>query len=186
MARMESANGPAFFRACAAGAVERLRALTAQDDRLVRERTPEGSTCLHLAVRHPDAVRLLIERGADPNARDAGDNASPLHFAAAAGVLESVRLLLEAGADVHGEGDLHDGGVLTAAGARQPGHLPPEDFAKEMAALARSVRKSAPMFAVRDVRATVRWYESIGFTVADRHENDGELVFAPCRWARAS
>jgi hypothetical protein len=51
-------------------------------------------------------------------------------------------------------------------------------FSKAMAALAASVRKSSPMFSVPDMRATVGWYESIGFTVADRYEESGELVFA--------
>jgi catechol 2,3-dioxygenase-like lactoylglutathione lyase family enzyme len=52
------------------------------------------------------------------------------------------------------------------------------ELAKAMAELAGSVRKSAPMFSVPDMRATVRWYESIGFTVADRYEEGEELVFA--------
>jgi hypothetical protein len=28
------------------------------------------------------------------------------------------------------------------------------------------------------MRATLAWYESIGFTVEDRHDEDGEVVFA--------
>jgi len=285
-----------FFRACAAGDADALRELLKNDASLVRERTAEGSTGLHLAVGHPDAVRLLIEHGGDPNVRDVGDNASPLHFAAANGYLESVRILLDAGADVHGTGDLHKGDVigwaahegneavinlllergarhhifsavalgdldlverlvgenpecllrrrsrfengqtplhaafappdglagkpnyamlellielgadlegkddkgrtplsvamlrgdreamrlLKAAGAEEP--QPPDGneatFPKEMAATARSVKKTVPMFSVRDMRATVRWYESIGFTVDDRYEDCGELLFA--------
>lgn len=102
----------AFFQACEAGDVGALRELLQQDSGLVRERSSEGSTGLHQAARHPDAVRLLIEHGADPNARDMGDNASPLHFAAAFGSLESTRILLDAGADVHGTGDVHKGGVI--------------------------------------------------------------------------
>jgi ankyrin repeat protein len=85
-----------FFRASAAGDAGRLRDLLTDDAGLVRERTPEGSTGLHLAAGYPDAVRLLIEHGADPNARDLGDNASPLHFAAASGNLDSVRTLTPA------------------------------------------------------------------------------------------
>jgi len=66
-----------------------------------------GTTGLHAAVNHPEAVRLLLGRGADPNARDEGDNALPLHFAAGGGPLESVRALLDAGSDAKGVGDLH-------------------------------------------------------------------------------
>jgi ankyrin repeat protein len=286
-----------FLRACAAGDLERLDALLADDPGLVRERTLDGTTGLHLAVRHADAVRLLLERGADPNARDQGDNAAPLHVAAANGHLESVRALLDAGADVHGRGDLHDGDVigwasrrgneavidlllergarhhifsamalgdldlvrgvvaeqpgalarrrsrfengqtalhaafappdglgwlagepdypmlallielgadleaeddkgrtplllamlrgdreamrlLAAAGARVPASEQPGEERVEIARAAASVAKSTPMFSVPDMRATVRWYESIGFAVVDRYEEHGELTFA--------
>ena len=78
-----------------------------------------GRTGLHLAMRHPEAVQLLLSHGADPNARENGDNVTPLHLAAAHGLLESVRILLDAGADVHGRGDLHEGDVIGwAAGSR--------------------------------------------------------------------
>jgi ankyrin repeat protein/catechol 2,3-dioxygenase-like lactoylglutathione lyase family enzyme len=97
----------AFFAACAAGDGVALRALLAEDAGLVRERDAAGSTGLHLAARHADAVRLLLAHGADVNARDAGDNAHALHFAAGRGALDAVRVLLEAGADVHGTGDVH-------------------------------------------------------------------------------
>ena len=95
-----------FFAACAGGDASALRDLLRRDPGLARERN-HGATGLHLAVRHADAVRLLLEHGADPNARDVGDNALPLHFAAGGGPLESVRALLDAGSDVHGFGDLH-------------------------------------------------------------------------------
>ena len=111
-------NVAGFTRACAAGDLNTLRDLLQKDPALSRERVAGGTTGLHVAVRHPEAVRLLIEDGADPNARDVGDNATPLHFAAGAGILESVRILLAAGADVHGSGDLHNGEVIGWA-ARQ-------------------------------------------------------------------
>jgi ankyrin repeat protein len=101
-----------FIRACTAGDVETLADLLTKEPGLARERVSSGSTGLHLAVRHPDAVGLLLHYGADPNIRNDGDNASPLHLAAAHGNVESVRLLLDAGADVHGAGDLHDGNVI--------------------------------------------------------------------------
>lgn len=102
----------AFFDACRAGDVEALKRLVPRQPSLVHERSAEGSTGLHLAVSHEDAVRFLLERGADPNARDAGDNASALHLAAGIGASGSVRALLDAGGDVHGEGDLHRSGVI--------------------------------------------------------------------------
>ncbi|HEX4964696.1 MAG TPA: ankyrin repeat domain-containing protein [Thermoanaerobaculia bacterium] len=101
-----------FFAACQAGAVPTLKALLAAEPQLVRERDPAGSTGLHLAVAHPDCVRLLLVHGADPNARDRGDNAYALHFAAAGGYLESVRALLDADGDVHGLGDVHQADVI--------------------------------------------------------------------------
>ncbi|MDQ3997434.1 MAG: ankyrin repeat domain-containing protein [Gemmatimonadota bacterium] len=97
----------AFFAACSAGDVAVLRDLLRRESGLVRERDRDGATGLHRAVRHPGAVRLLLEHGADPNVRDVGDNALPLHFAAGSGPLDSVRALLDAGSDVHGLGDLH-------------------------------------------------------------------------------
>jgi ankyrin repeat protein len=101
-----------FMRACSTGDLDAIGDLLTKDPGLARARLANGTTGLHAAVRHPAAVRLLIEHGADPNVRDLGDNATPLHFAAASGAIESVRALLGAGADVHGDGDLHDGGVI--------------------------------------------------------------------------
>jgi ankyrin repeat protein len=95
-----------FFAACAAGDLARIRELLAQQPGFVHERH-DGSTALHAAIAHPDALRLLIEHGADPNARDDGDNALALHFAVGGAPIESVRVLLDGGSDVHGAGDLH-------------------------------------------------------------------------------
>src|SRR5688572_23631378 len=278
-----------FMRACATGDLDTLRGLLQKEPGLARERLAGGTTGLHVAVRHPAAVRLLLEHGANPDARDLGDNATPLHFAAAHGAPDTVRLLLDAGADVHGTGDVHNGDVigwaaregneavidlllergarhhifsamalrdrdlvqklveedpdcllrrrsrfenghtslhaafaspdglgflagrpdhamlellielgadveatddkartplavamlrgdheairmLRAAGAKEPPTTAQADSREEMIAAATSVKKITPMFAVRDMRATVRWYESIGFSLQDEYE----------------
>ena len=72
------------------------------------------ATALHLAAfrNQHEAVHLLIERGADLDAREFPDNAAPLHFAAMYGDLDMIRLLVEAGADVDGRGDDPGVGIL--------------------------------------------------------------------------
>jgi catechol 2,3-dioxygenase-like lactoylglutathione lyase family enzyme len=76
----------------------------------------------------------LLDHGADPNAREAGDNTYPLHWAAASRHIEIVRLLLDAGGDVHGLGDLHELDVIGwATFFHAPGGVPGES--PEVAAL---------------------------------------------------
>ena len=69
----------------------------------------EGWTGLHSAAQSGDvdAIHSLLAGGADPNVRELGDNTSPLHWAAAGRHVACARALLDAGADVHGLGDLH-------------------------------------------------------------------------------
>ena len=108
-----------FFHACAAGDVQAIGARLDAEPTLASARGDGKRTALHAAYRHPDALRVLLAHGADPNAREGGDNVTALHLAAADGLLESVRVLLDAGADVHGKGDLHEGDVIGwAAGSR--------------------------------------------------------------------
>jgi len=73
-----------------------------------------GRTALHMAAwRNRQAcVRLLLERGANVHIRDYGDNAYALHFAAESSDFETIRMLVEAGSDVVGDGDDHQLGVL--------------------------------------------------------------------------
>jgi ankyrin repeat protein len=74
----------------------------------------QRQTALHKAAwRNQRAcVELLLERGANVRIRDTGDNACALHFAAEAADLGIVRMLVDAGADVIGDGDDHRLGVL--------------------------------------------------------------------------
>ena len=58
--------------------------------------------------RYEAMVRLLLDRGADPNVRCEGDSATPLHFAAEKEAVDMIRLLVEHGADPIGEGDYHE------------------------------------------------------------------------------
>jgi len=68
-------------------------------------RDQRGWTPLYYAsgghfFKDDSVLRLLLERGADVNARADGDGFTPLHRASADGAPEVVRLLLEHGADV--------------------------------------------------------------------------------------
>lgn len=293
---------------CTRGDVATLRDCLSADPGLVSTRDEGGRTGLHLAVRHPEAAHFLLSHGADPNARENGDNVTPLHLAAAHGLLESVRILLDAGADVHGRGDLHEGDVigwaagtrnqpvidlllergarhhvfsamalgdpdlvrrvvaddpaalrrrrsrfengqtpvhaafapadgigflcgkpdhdllallielgadvdaaddrgrtpltiamlrgdhvatrmLVAAGAavdRADADAEVNDIAPQLSTLSDSVSRAEPMFTVRDVPGTVRWYQALGFTCTDAYEDDGAVTFARLVFGRCS
>jgi len=114
----QSKNVALYFEACAKGDVEGLRVFLVNDPSLVRASNPEahhrGWTGLHAAAKggHVNAVQLLLEHGADPNAREAGDNTYALHWAAAGAHLETMRALLDRGGDVHGVGDVHEVDVI--------------------------------------------------------------------------
>lgn len=97
-----------LFDAARRGDVERLAALLDEHpDKLHARARPYEWTLLHLAARHPTAVDLLLKRGLDVNVREKGDNTYAMHWAAAAGELEAVRRLADAGGDVIGRGDDH-------------------------------------------------------------------------------
>ena len=104
-----------LLRAAEQGRAERVAQVLDAHPDIVNERAELSGhagkrSALHFAMIgiHEDVVVVLLARGADPNLRDNGDEAMPLHFAAEKGQLGVVRKLIEHGADPIGDGDLHE------------------------------------------------------------------------------
>jgi len=139
-----------FAEACAVGDEARALALLDADPSLLDRRSDDGFPPLGFAIffRHPSLARTLIERGADVHA--AAENAqrvAPVHAAASVGDVETMRLLLDRGADPNarqqlgftplhaaaGNGDLEMGKLLVARGADRHART---DDGKDAAAIA--------------------------------------------------
>jgi ankyrin repeat protein len=91
-----------FTEACAVGDEARALALLDRDPSLLERRSADGFPPLGYAIffRHPSLARALIERGADVNAvAENAQRVAPVHAAASVGDAETMRLLLDRGAD---------------------------------------------------------------------------------------
>jgi len=100
-----------LFDAARRGDVDRLvTLLDAHPDKLRAGEKPYEWTLLHAAAHTGQlaVVNELLRRGLDVNAREKGDNTYAMHWAGAAGHLDVVRRLADAGGDVVGHGDDHE------------------------------------------------------------------------------
>jgi ankyrin repeat protein len=72
----------------------------------VDARDAAGRTALMVAAGflHPHIAKLLLAKGADPNAQDGVWGNMPAHYAACSGDIETMRLLLAAGVDINSAG----------------------------------------------------------------------------------
>jgi uncharacterized protein len=90
------------FEAAALGRTERVRELLDGDPALATAFAPDGFHPLGLATffRHPETAALLVERGAEVNAPSRNSFAvTALHSACASRQTDTVRMLLDRGAD---------------------------------------------------------------------------------------
>jgi ankyrin repeat protein len=91
-----------FLEACGVGDTAEIAKQLKRDPRLATAWTPWGWSALHLAAFSgvPEAVRLVVERGGEVNARARTRfKNTPLQAALLAGQLATAKLLLERGAD---------------------------------------------------------------------------------------
>ena len=98
---IKSPDGIGFFDAAAVGNLPAVRNLLSMDLAAVDDRGPDGSTALHLAARfgQMEVARLLLGRGADPNAISLNDErVTPLYSAVVAKHRDTASLLLALGA----------------------------------------------------------------------------------------
>jgi ankyrin repeat protein len=92
-----TAPEPAWMRVALFGRVDELQSLL--DAGLdANSRTPRGTTILMMAAHDPTKVRLLLARGADPKAVSDARHTALMVAANYRGSIESMRLLLDAGA----------------------------------------------------------------------------------------
>ncbi|MGZ4131615.1 MAG: ankyrin repeat domain-containing protein [Actinomycetota bacterium] len=90
------------FEAASFGELDRLTALLEADPALATAVSGDGFTALHFAAffAQPGAARLLLARGAAPDAHGSGwMTGTALHSAATSGSVDVAGMLLEAGAD---------------------------------------------------------------------------------------
>lgn len=95
-----------IYEASAVGDAARIREIAAADRTVIDAHASDGFTALGLAAffKRPEAVRALLELGADPHLASRPAGFTPLHSAVAddAGGIDAkdiVRMLLRAGAD---------------------------------------------------------------------------------------
>ena len=106
----ENDNGPdsdfSFYDACVNGKMDILQNAMETNPQWVHKATADGEHCLHLAAiqGQPEVTAYMLKQGADPNVRTtfaAGLRMHPLSWNVYAGHYESVKVLLDGGADIN-------------------------------------------------------------------------------------
>jgi uncharacterized protein len=148
-----------FSEACALGDTGRVRTMLGKRPSLLDEKSADGFPPLGLAIffRQPALAKVLIELCADVNAvSDNAQRVAPLHAAAAVSDRDTMKLLLERGADPN---------------ARQQ-----MDFTALHGAASRGDVEMAKMLLAHGADAAAR--TSDGMTVADFALKFGQPAFA--------
>ena len=106
----EEENSEYFF-ACSGGELSTIQRLLQEDPSIVHSTTKDGEHCLHLCAigGNAEIVKLLLEKGADPNIRtkwEQGLRMHPLSWSTYYGRYDIIELVLKHGAKVNADFDL--------------------------------------------------------------------------------
>ena len=106
----ENGNAPdsdfSFYDACVNGKMDILHSAMETNPLWVNKATADGEHCLHLAAiqGQPEVTAYMLKLGADPNVRTtfaAGLRMHPLSWNVYAGHYETVKVLLDGGANIN-------------------------------------------------------------------------------------
>ena len=146
---------------------------------------PEGETVLMTAARsgRPEAVRVLLERGADPNASERWRHQTALMWAAVENNLDAAAALVAHGADIHATST---GGFSPLLFAVRAGHV---DMVRMLLAAGAGPQETLPDGTSALVLATKNAHYELGALLleagADPNADDqGWTALHELKWTR--
>ena len=152
--------------ACAVGDRKRAIEMLDQDPSLVNAYSDDGYPILGLAIffKHPELARELIERGADVNAAAKNpQRVAPVHAAVSLGDFETMRLLLERGANPNAQ---QESNFTALHGAAAHGDVEMTklllQFGADPKALTSDGKDAAGVAEKYNQPAFVSWFRSLG------------------------
>jgi ankyrin repeat protein len=178
-------SNEAFFAAARKGDVAAVKAFLDKGID-VNAKTHYGATALAYACDkgHTELVKLLLERGADPNVRDTFYNATPMSWAAPKGYTEIVKSLIEKGAKEKGDAldvGVEKGSVELVKLVLDKGDVPASTLTKAL-----SKAEAAKQAEIVDLlkKAGAKPFENLGedllktYTGFYKNEQLGDFIFA--------
>ena len=178
--------------AIGSGDVDNLNQLLADNPELATTRGDDEATLLIRLIDYPghrpnsaESARVLIEAGADVDARRNAENGTALAGAICVNDADVVRVLLELGADIHAPCGWRDGTVLDLVDERCGG-LHHTEFARTIQDLftttagrrvpnRAAIGGTVPLLFVSDFEASLSYYtDKVGFRLVWRNDESAD------------